>query len=351
MEKSRMLLVSLGQGAGNIVDGLLSRNPRYNGLFLNSSLFDIRPLKNADMEKNVYVYPGTDGSGRDRNKSKEMIRDNANAIGTLLRKYPITETIVVFTTMAGGTGSGAIKTFIQIAKKALPNAKVNVVAILPSLKEDELAFKNTIECWNDINSIMDLINDVKFVDNNKRNTYKEINNEVIESLDLAYNLMGIHVDGNIDTEDSFRINTAEGSGLVLKLYDGLKDAKTAVDLAIKNSVFVQPDVYDCDYLGINLKIDGYDPDEVAKLFEVYRSTYITYNSKNNIVVLGGCETPTESIKLIKMALEDKNKRNLTRKKKRSVIIDLSTDSEEKKEELDVLNDSELNNLFEDNYTF
>lgn len=348
MEKSKMLLVSLGQGAGNIVDGLLSKNPRYNGLFLNSSLFDIKPLKNAIMDKNVYIYPGTDGSGRDRNKSKEMIKDNANAIGGLLRKYPITEAIVVFTTMAGGTGSGAIKTFIQIAKKALPNVKVNVVAILPSLKEDELAFKNTLECWNEINSIMDLINDVKFVDNNKRNTYKEINNEVIESLDLSYNIMGVHADGNIDNKDSFRINTSEGSGLVLKLYDGLKDTKTAIDLAIQNSVFVQPDVYDCDYLAINLKIDGYDPYEVSQLFEVYRSTYVTYNNKHNIVVLGGCETPTESIKLVKMALEDKNKRMLTRNKKRSVIIDLNT---ENKEELDVLNDNELNDLFEDNYNF
>jgi cell division GTPase FtsZ len=351
MEKGKMLLVSLGQGAGNIVDGLLGRNPRYNGLFLNSSLFDIKPLKNAVMEKNVYVYPGTDGSGRDRNKSKEMIKDNANDIGTLLRKYPLTDTVVVFTTMAGGTGSGAIKTFIQITKKALPKAKVNVVAILPSLKEDELAFKNTLECWNDINSIMDLINDVKFVDNNRRNTYKEINNEVIESLDLAYNIIGIHADGNIDNKDSFRINTAEGSGLILKLYDGLKDVKTAIDLAIKNSVFVQPDIYDCDYLGINLKIDGYDPSEVSKLFEVYRSTYITYNDKNNIVVLGGCETPTESIKLVKMALEDKNKRKSSRSKKRSVIIELDTDGKEKQEELDVLNDSELNDLFEDNFAF
>jgi hypothetical protein len=135
------------------------------------------------------------------------------------------------------------------------------------------------------------------------------------------------------------------------LYDGLKDVKTAVDLAIKNSVFVQPDVYDCDYLGINLKIDGYDPYEVTKLFEVYRSTYITYNKKNNIVILGGCETPTESINLIKIALEDKNKRKLSRNKKRSVIIDLDTDSKEKEDELDVLNNNELSNLLEDNYDF
>lgn len=351
MEKSKILLVALGQGAGNIVDGLLSKNKSYNGLFFNSSLFDIKPLKNANMDKNVYLYPGTDGSGRDRNKSKEMIKDNANAIGTLLRKYPQTEVMVVFTSMAGGTGSGAIKTFIQIASAAIPSTKINVVAILPSLTEDQLSFKNTIECWNDINSVIDLISDIKFVDNNKRRTYKEINNEVVESLDLAYNLMGIHIDGNIDRKDSFRINTAEGSGLVFKLYDGLKDAKNAIDLAIKNSVFAQPDTYDCDYLGINLKTDGYDPNEVSKCFEVYRSTYTTYNNEFNVVVLGGCEIPTQSIKLIKMALDDKSKRKLSRDKKRSLIIDfddegIGNESNSGREESHTGSDEELEFSFE-----
>lgn len=352
MEKSKMLLVGLGQGAGNIVDGLLSKNKRYNGLFFNSSLFDIKPLKNAVIDKNVYLYPGTDGSGRDRTRSKEMIKENANAIGTLLRKYPQTEVIVVFTTMAGGTGSGAIKSFVQIAKAAIPNTKINVVAILPSLKEDELSFRNTLECWNDINSIMDLINDVKFVDNNKRNTYKEINTEVIDSLDLAYNIIGIHPDGNIDNKDSFRINTADGSGLILKLYDGLKDAKTAIDLAISNSVFVQPDIYDCDYLGINVKVDGYDPNEIAKCFEVYKSTYTTYNNNFNVVVLGGCETPTESIKLIKMSLDDKHKRKSNRSRKRSVMIEMNDGdvTSQDNDDLDLLNDRE-SDLFDTHFTF
>ncbi|MGN0144440.1 MAG: cell division protein FtsZ [Clostridium sp.] len=344
MEKSKMLLVALGQGAGNIVDGLLSKNKRYNGLFLNSSLLDIKPLKNAVMDKNVYLYPGTDGSGRDRSKSREMINDNINGIGSLLRKYSQIETLVVFSTMAGGTGSGAIKTFIKIARAVIPAAKINVVAILPSLREDELAFKNTIECWNDINSVIDMINDIKFVDNNKRNTYKEINRELIESLDLAYNIIGIHPDGNIDTEDSFRINTADGTGLVLKLYDGVKDARAAVDLAIENSVFVQPDIYDCDYLGINLKEDGYDPYEVAKCFEVYKSTYMTYNNKDNIVLLGGCETPVEAIKLIKISLDEKNKRKSARTRKRSVIIDMSNDdiNDETNESLENILEEEFN---------
>lgn len=345
MEKSKMLLVALGQGAGNIVDGLLSKNKSYNGLFFNSSLSDIKPLKNAHIDKNVYLYPGTDGSGRDRSKSKEMIKDNANAIGTLLRKFPQTEVMVVFTSMAGGTGSGAVKTFIQIASAAIPSTKINVVAILPSLQEDQLSFTNAIECWNDINSVINLINDIKFVDNNKRNTYKELNNEVVESLDLSYNLMGIHIDGNIDKKDSFRINTADGAGLVLKLYDGLKDAQTAVDLAIKNSVFAQPDIYECDYLGINVKTDGYDPNEIAKCFEVYKSTYMTYNNTFNTVVLGGCEIPTESIKSIKIALDDKNKRKQSRDRRKSIIIDFDDNMEQKSQ------NTESNSYDSDNLEF
>ena len=161
--------------------------------------------------------------------------------------------------------------------------------------------------------------------------------------------MGIHADGNIDKKDSFRINTADGSGLILKLYDGLKDAKTAIDLAIKNSVFAQPDIYDCDYLGINLKVDGYDPNEISKCFEVYKSTYITYNNSFNTVVLGGCETPTESIKLIKIALDDKSKRKLSRDKKRSVIINFDDENMSKGNNSgtqDAYNDEELEFSFD-----
>ena len=94
-------------------------------------------------------------------------------------------------------------------------------------------------------------------------------------------------------------------------------------------MFAQPDMYECVYLGINLKIDGYDPNEVAKCFEVYKSTYMTYNNSFNIVVLGGCETPTESIKLVKMALDDKSKRKLSRDKKRSVIINFDDENTSK----------------------
>ncbi len=66
------------------------------------------------------------------------------------------------------------------------------------------------------------------------------------------------------------------------------------------------------------------------------------------MVLGGCETPTESIKLIKMALEDKNKRKSVRNRKRSVIIDLNT---EETDNVDNENTTDSREIFEDNFTF
>lgn len=355
MDKSKMLLIGIGQGAGNIVDGLLSKSKKYNGVFFNSSLGDIKPLKNADIDKNVYIYPGADGSGRDRVKADAMARDNANAIGDKLKSYPQTDLIVIFVTMAGGTGSGSIKTFIKIAKKALPYAKINIVAVMPNYyTEDELSIRNTLECWNDINSVIDLVNDIKYIDNTKRETYREINEETVELLDLAYGMVGIHADGNIDKNDSFRINTAVGTGLVLKLGDEYRDTKVAIDKAIKNSIFAQPSIYDCDYLGINIKENQYSHNSISEEFEVFKTTYKTFNDKFNLVVLGGLETPRDTIEILEMSLKERASRKSARNKNRGVMVNLDNIYEEpkskpKKKEINAYEEDDFDLLFDDDF--
>ena len=351
MEISKLLLTSIGQGGSNILDGMMSANKRYNGLFLNSSIGDIKPLKNAKLDKNVYIYPGADGSGRDRVKSEEMFLENANPIGNLLRRYPMTEVLVVFIAMAGGTGSGSISKFVQLAKKALPNSKINVVAILPSITEDELGLKNALECWNDINKVINSINDVKFIDNDKRDSYEEVNNEVVKCLDLAYNMVGIDKDGTIDQNDSKRVNCAEGYGLVLRLPESAMSSEDAINVAIKDSVFAQVENYDCDYLGINIKRDSYNPNNIAELFDVYKTTYKTFNNKANYIVLGGLGMPVGSVELIKMTLEDISKKKGLRVKNRQVIIELDEEVKSKKEtkQADIYDEEDFDDLFDDSF--
>ena len=320
MDKSKMLLVALGQGGGNILDGILEKDKNYNSLFINSSILDINPLKNADINKNVYIFPGSGGSGRDRNKGRKLTEDNDNSIIETLKKYPQSEVVVIITSMAGGTGSGSIKSFVEITKKTFPDSIINLVAIMPSLTEDELAFKNTLECWNDINEVIDLINDIKFIDNNKRETYNEINSEAAELINRSFNIIGTHKDGSIDINDSLRINSAIGSSVILKLHDGMKDAKTALDLAIENSIFAQNNVYECDYLAINIKENSYTSRDLAKSIEVFNSTYVTYNNDFNIIILSGCEMPVEQIELLRIAYDERVNKRAARNKRRGFMV-------------------------------
>lgn len=79
----------------------------------------------------------------------------------------------------------------------------------------------------------------------------------------------------------------------------------------------------------------------------YIKAHITYNNTHNIVVLGGCETPVEAIKLIKMSLDEKNRRKSARSKKRSVMINI----DENKEENMIDDNVGLDALLEEDFRF
>lgn len=64
------------------------------------------------------------------------------------------------------------------------------------------------------------------------------------------------------------------------------------------------------------------------------------------MVLGGCETPTEAIKLIKISLDEKNKRKAARSRKRSVIIDFDN-SEENLDE----HSTDFDNLLDEDFQY
>ena len=64
MDKSSILVTGLGQCGGRLADIMKEFNGRYTTNYINSSLGDIKGLKHADLDNNVLIYSGTDGSGR-----------------------------------------------------------------------------------------------------------------------------------------------------------------------------------------------------------------------------------------------------------------------------------------------
>lgn len=306
MEKNKVLLIGLGQCGCNLVDEMITKNKRYAGIFINSSIGDLAEIKNSN-SNNTFIFNGTDGAGRNRKLAQTFIEDDIIRLSSFLTKFNQFEVMVLFSSLDGGTGSGSLPFMIKVLKLRLfKDSVVNIMGVLPRLDEDKLKLDNTLECLKELQPLLKYVNSVRFIDNNTRESYAEINSEALEDFDLSYSILGKHLESNIDMQDSYNVNTCQGYGFVLRLPDRCVTLDEALQVAKNNSVYALPDSFNCVYAGINVKEGKYNFNELKKKLTTKYTTYTTYNQdKFNVIVLGGCSMPNESISLIEL---EKDKR-------------------------------------------
>ena len=328
MNKRKMLLIGCGKAGNKLVNEMLIKDGRYTGLFVNTAYNDMAKLEKFN-EDNAFLFSGTNGSGRNRALAQEYVKQQIQSLVDLVTSYPMQDVITVFTSADGGTGSGITPMLIRLLKltylKKKLDRKINLVAIMPDYENDDrVAFENSIAFWNEIMQIKDeCIDDIKFVDNSKGKSFAEINKKVVELLNNSYSMNGESDEGDIDDRDAKIFNTEKGFGLVLSLSDEYRDAKTAIDRAIKDSIFALPNSYECNYLGVSVKKDSYSLKEIRNCFDnVYKTTYKTNNPKHNTIVLGGCEVPSEIIEMIKVRLDDLNNKVVKRESSEAYIVEM-----------------------------
>lgn len=322
MEKNTVICAGLGQCGGVLADGMVRMNPRYANLFVNSAAGDLNKLATVDMDSNAYIYSGSNGTGGDREIGKELLVKDQYRISDFLKKFSQFNVMVVFASLDGGTGSGSLPLFIKIAKRALPHMCINVVGVLPKLTEDNLKLKNSIRCLRELEQVVPYFNDIKFIENNNGESYEEINEKALTTIDAAYSIVGNHHMESIDTGDSYNINNAKGYGIVLKLPDNSTGSIISdIAYAANNSVFALPEDLlpkedgsnnlFCEYAGINVREGSYDYHEIKKYITATKRVYKTYNNKKdksfNYIVLGGSDTPTRSTELIELEIENREK--------------------------------------------
>lgn len=342
MEKNKVIFAGLGQCGCILADEMKSLNQRYSVMYLNSAIGDLNKLVNVDLDSNAFIYSAADGTGRDRVVAQEFLKKDAYRLNEFLKRFSQYNVLVAMASLDGGTGSGSLPLFIRYVKKALPHITINVVGVLPKLSEDNLKLKNTISCLKELESVMELINDIKFIDNNKRDYFYEINEEALRDIDAAYGINGNHIDGSIDTGDSYNVNNAVGYGVILKLPSrSVGSGIESISMAINNSVFAIPEnllpTEDgknrmvCEYAAINVKEGSYDYDKLKENILTDKTVYTTYNNKktsSNYIVLGGADMPTETIELIKLELEDRKKLTSNRPKRGGFGVGFSHDEDE-----------------------
>ena len=353
MNRSQILVVGLGQGGCTLADKMKSKNKRYTTVYINSSIGDTDLLEYANEEVNIFNYAGADGSGRDRNKARTFIENDSARLATFFKRFSQFKTMLVFTSLDGGTGSGSICTFVQIIKTLYPNIKINIAGILPKLTEQDLQLKNTLRCCEDISKISDLINDIKFINNNKRSEsdYDEINEEAIGDIDISYGMIGHTSEGSIDEGNLENVCTAQGYGVVLKLPKHFESLKDSLDKATNNSIFSIPSKLDCSYGAINVIKSDYNIDRVAGLINADQTIYKTYNDEYNVIALGGCTIPMYDIECIQLELKERELN--TSKIKRDVGFKYSYEAKEIETDKPIkkkksLNDKEIDALLDFN---
>lgn len=293
MKRDSLLVTGLGQCGGILADMLKQVNKRYTTLYVNSSLGDIKGLKFADIESNVFIYGGADGSGRDRSRANKFIINDRVRLASMIRKFGQFKYMLIFTSFSGGTGSGTVIEFIKTVKALFPNMIINLVGVLPSLKENNLELKNALDCLDELNEVAKLINDIKFIDNNKRINYEDINKEAIASIDECYSMLGHHIIGSVDEDNLTNVTTCKGYGVALKLDTSYDNLEACIRHSVKDSVFALPSNLECVYGAINVP-EKYDVKETKEFIKTNETLYMTYG-KRNALCLGGCAFPEDAI--------------------------------------------------------
>ena len=351
MEKDKILLIGLGQCGNQLVNEMINKNKRYAGVFINSSLGDLAKINNAN-SNNTFIFNGTDGAGRNRRLAQTFIQNDIMRLSTFLLKFSQFKTYVVMSSLDGGSGSGSLPLVVKTLKEKLfKNSIVNVVGVLPRLNEDNLKLQNTLDCLVELEKVLPSINNIRFINNETRKSYAEINSEALSELDMCYGITGKHEEDSIDLQDSYNINTCPGYGFSLVLPDRFRSVDEAIQIAKESSVFALPNSFDCVYGAVNVKENVYNREDLKAMIKADETVYTTYNNnKMNIIAFAGCDMPSESIELIKLELEDrrssKKERNI--KKGFGVSLDstINNQSIPSKPKMDVIEDEDIDDMFD-----
>ena len=354
MEKSKILALGLG-GCGNAqLSEFLGLNKRYTGIFMNTNMSEMENLKHFDKDRRCFYVPNADGCGADRSLSETYIKEEAPKFAEMIKKFTQQDTIIMFASMGGGTGSKAMTMMALMIKKICPEKSINLVPTIPSLDDTIVSFDNTLATWNEIVELKkhNIIDSIMFIDNNKNENEKTINELAMKELDLGISIS----ENNVDTKDSFRGHTCSGYKVILNLDNNISDLEKACDLAICKSMFFAPENLECNIL-IGRINDKFPKKQIENKFQGYdfrKINVINDDNKSkiqNMLILGGCDMPREAIDLIKEAKKDIEKRKSNRIMEDLDDLKIKTVKKEKSEKFEQSNSKmeldEINDLFDD----
>lgn len=340
MNSNDILFVGIGQAGNNLTSAVTKVNKRITGLYINTSEDDLKGITNA---KRKFVVAGASGTGRNRSKAKEYVKDQVLALVDLLNEYSSKKHIYFTFAMGGGTGSGIAPTLLAVLQKQRPNLKINLVPILPFERDSKRAFENTLECWNEIVKLKN-INTIYLIDNSRRKnkSITEINNEFAELFNDFLNTTNGHTDGVLDGAEIEILGNAKGLSAFYRLDKYISNPQKAIAEEILNSMFVIGSS-SCEYLGISVP-EGTDTQTLLDIYNIRNDYFIGYSDTKPMLMVSGVKITGNAVSSVKDTLNLKNASIKTDEDEEEVVLTVEYEKskiescsrrEEKKEEVSI----------------
>ncbi len=299
--KSRFLALGIGQFGGNICD--LFAQKEYPALAVNTSIQDLSTLKNV---MHTYHIPGGEGCSKIRKRSKMIFKANFDGIKAQIDKMiqEDLQTIFIAFSAGGGTGSGAGAVMAYMIAQEYPNINVVVITVLPSKDESPMAYKNSYECFKELDRI-DNIGATFVLDNDAFDNKLAINQQFIDYLDEFLNI-SIKDKSELGNIDMSEINTVLNAPkmAVLTATPAKDNIIAALLNGIKNSIFAPiEDDRKIKYLAASLADAtlkaGSTVKELQKALGITLDNFITYNNRQrSILCLSGLSYPATRLESI-----------------------------------------------------
>lgn len=338
MNRSDLLLISLGGGGNKLADAIMNEDTRYQGLFINTSITDLQTLENCDNSIKNYICISTqNGVGRDRALGKSYAESYAMTIIEKIMNYVQQDTIYLISSLGGGSGSSILSVLLEKLNELKNDGSfdkiINLICIIPDLKSPDVILKNSLNTWSEALRLNNCINSMIFVDNSVNISgitdieEKEmaINEKFAKLFDSIFDIPDNN-GSKFDTGNLSNILKDKGCLYIYDLPSGYNNIIEAFRQGERDSVLAKvfknnqntyfdaetnKNMLKCGYMGVSLIDDNYDKSLIEENYLLRNEFYSGRNEDRNLVLISGCLPPSDTMQVIKLELDERAKNHVS----------------------------------------
>lgn len=335
MNRSDILLTSLGGGGNKLADTIMNMDTRYQGLFINTSITDLQSLDNCDANiKNYMCISTQNGVGRDRALGKSYAENYVMTIIEKIMNYVQQDVVYLISSLGGGSGSSILSVLLEklseLKEEGSFDKIINLICIIPDLKSSTVILDNSLNTWSEVLRQNKCINSMIFIDNSveiegKTETEEKeiaINERFAELFDSIFDIPDNN-GRNFDTGNLGNILKDRGCLYIYELPSGYNSMTEAFRYGEKNSVLAKvfkneknifvnengKSLLQCGYVGVSLADENYDKSMIRDNYMLRKEFYGGISDEKNLVLISGCLPPSDIMQIIKLELDERAKDN------------------------------------------